>query len=214
MQFFTAVEIFTQIITYVMILSGIPPCIACVRTKNTHKAPWAFILVGFCNAILTTVYGVMIKQTPIVQMNAIATLVNIAYIMAYVYASREKMKPIRQVASSITVLLVVYLVIYNFIAPSRRHDTLGMVLFCLTTLLLVTPLVQFKQCLDEQSASCLSMSMLVAGTLCCSAWACYGYLLNNFYIYAPNVVGLVPNLCQWFALVRFRNSSTKAGHHE
>jgi uncharacterized protein with PQ loop repeat len=40
-----------------------------------------------------------------------------------------------------------------------------------------------KQCIQNKNADSLTLTMMIPGTLCSGAWATYGFLLKDFYIY-------------------------------
>lgn len=212
MDLFAAVESFTQVITYVMILSGIPPCFYMLKTGITKGFPYPFFLVNIVNACLGIGYGRLLENGAIIQINTVAAIVVGLYLISFVYTSTSKLRPMFLLALCCLVLGSIYFYINFVVEKHKITDSLGMFLLILSTVLLSTPLIQVESCIEEKSAEDLSLSMLVAGTLCSSSWLTYGYLLNDINIYFPNIIGVAVNLCQMVALTVYGRETTTKAH--
>lgn len=183
MNLFTAVELFTQVITYVMIVAGVPPCINMLRTGITKGVPYPFFVTGIVNSVMGIGYGFLVENMTFVQINSFATVCNVFYISSFIYTSRSKTVPIVQLLAASCFVLMVYLYITKLADESNLMDTIGIILLMCSAVLLSTPLLEVKHCIEDKSAAHLSLVMLTAGFLCSGAWFSYGMLLKDFYIY-------------------------------
>lgn len=93
MELFTAVEAFTQVITYVMIVAGVPPCLEMIKSRVTEGVPYPFFLAGLVNSLLSIGYGVMVDNSTLIQINAVAGFFNVFYVGSYVFISPTSERP-------------------------------------------------------------------------------------------------------------------------
>ncbi|KAL4228174.1 hypothetical protein ACF0H5_013608 [Mactra antiquata] len=214
MELFTAVELFTQAITYLMIVAGFPSCISMIRTKNTKGVPYPYFLAGTVNSTVSIAYGLLVNNPTLVQINVFATCCNLFYILSFIFISRSKRKPVTQVLACGAIVLCIYLYTTKLIQPSAMQDTFGVILLMCSTVLLLTPLLAVKQSIDDKSAANIPISMLIPGLLCCSSWFLYGFLLNDVYIYGPNILGTSSMVCQVGAILVYGTKSTERPHAE
>lgn len=212
MDMFTAVEAFTQIITYVMIVAGIPACIRMLRTSDTKRVPYPFFLAGTVNSVMAIGYGILVGNKTVMEINVFAMFCNVFYIASYLYSSKSKGLPVSQLFGCMSFLAGTYIYITTFLDPSEEMDAIGVVMLMCSTVMLLTPLLPVKQCIKEKNTANLNSVMLVAGFLCCGAWATYGALLKDFYIYGPNILGVTAYVCQAIAMLVYRGGQQKTEH--
>lgn len=184
-----------------MILSGIPPCLYMLRNDSTKGFPYPFFLANIVNACLAIGYGILSNNSAIIQINTVAASVVAVYLLSFIYVSKSKSRPLSQLLFCCFVLGTIYIYLNKVVESHKILNSLGGFLLVVSTVLLSTPLLQVKLCIEEKSARDLSISMLLAGTLCCSSWLTYGYLLNDVNIYLPNFIGVVVNMCQFGAII-------------
>ncbi|KAL5004623.1 hypothetical protein ScPMuIL_018079 [Solemya velum] len=104
-------------------------------------------------------------------------------------------KPVGQLGLVILILIGYFWYLHHFfVGASVIQDKLGLFLFVASTILMSTPALEIVDCVRNQSASGMSLAMLYGGLLCAATWLLYGLLLKDFYIYAPNIVGVVTHL--------------------
>ncbi|KAH3837705.1 sugar transporter SWEET1-like isoform X2 [Dreissena polymorpha] len=190
MELFTAVEAFTQVMTYVMIVAGVPPCLEMIKSRVTEGVPYPFFLAGLVNSLLSIGYGVMVDNSTLIQINAVAGFFNVFYVGSYVFISPKKSAPLQQLLLSVLLVLAVQVYASRLVPEVQRQDHVGFILLVVSTVMLLTPWLQVKYCVSQQSGASLSLVMLGAGIVCCTAWFAYGYLLHDVYIYSPNLLGL------------------------
>ncbi|XP_060577048.1 sugar transporter SWEET1-like isoform X1 [Ruditapes philippinarum] len=214
MDLFTAVEAFTQVITYVMIVAGIPPCIRMLRTKITTGVPYPFFLAGCVNSVMAVGYGTLTENKTVVQINVFATACNIFCIVSFIYSSQQKSVPAKQLLGCTCFLVGAYFYITKVENPAYVMDTIGSIMLFCSTVLLLTPLLPVKQCIQNKNADSLTLTMMIPGTLCSGAWATYGFLLKDFYIYGPNILGVSSYVCQAIAMLVYGGGKKKTQHLE
>ncbi|XP_052814464.1 sugar transporter SWEET1-like [Mya arenaria] len=209
MELLFAVEAFTQVITYLMIVAGVSPVLSMLRSGDTSGVPYPFFLAGLVNSVMSIGYGLLADHSTILQINVIATAFNIFYVASYIIVSKRKSSAFGQFISCCLVVACVYFYVTRVARAETRMDNIGVILLTWCTVLQITPLLDVKECMARQSAGSLSLVMMFAGTLCCSCWFLYGFLLKDFYIYAPNVVGVFSYGCQMAAIAVYGRQPIK-----
>ncbi|XP_045216557.2 sugar transporter SWEET1-like [Mercenaria mercenaria] len=212
MDLFTAVEAFTQIITYVMIVAGIPSCIRMLRTKVTTGVPYPFFLAGCVNSVMAIGYGILVDNKTVIEINLFATFCNVFYIGAFIYSSQSKSLPVSQLLGCSFFVFGTYFYVTRLANQDYVMDTIGMILLFCSSVLLLTPLLQVKECIEKKNTDSLTLTMMIPGSLCCGAWATYGVLLKDFYIYGPNILGLTSYICQAIAMLVYGGGRQKSEH--
>ncbi|KAJ8304252.1 hypothetical protein KUTeg_017835 [Tegillarca granosa] len=168
MELLPAVEVITQIVTYAMLASGIPPC-------------WHIAVAGIF-------YGILVSNTSLRNINIIGVGFNLAYIVAFLAVCRSKSTPLIQIFTGAAVVFIFFWYLSHIVIErSAVINNLGMFLF--------------MDCIREQSTEGMSLSMLYGGLLCSSTWLVYGMLLKDFYIYAPNIIGVSTSMGKLIALL-------------
>ncbi|XP_052279666.1 uncharacterized protein LOC127877633 isoform X1 [Dreissena polymorpha] len=142
MELFTAVEAFTQVMTYVMIVAGVPPCLEMIKSRVTEGVPYPFFLAGLVNSLLSIGYGVMVDNSTLIQINAVAGFFNVFYVGSYVFISPKKSAPLQQLLLSVLLVLAVQVYASRLVPEVQRQDHVGFILLVVSTVMLLTPWLQ------------------------------------------------------------------------
>lgn len=110
--------------------------------------------------------------------------------------------PLIQIFTGAAVVFIFFWYLSHIVIErSAVINNLGMFLFVISSLLLASPGLEVMDCIREQSTEGMSLSMLYGGLLCSSTWLVYGMLLKDFYIYAPNIIGVSTSMGKLIALL-------------
>ncbi|XP_046551527.1 sugar transporter SWEET1-like isoform X1 [Haliotis rubra] len=205
MDFFHIVEWSTIIFTILMMMSGIPPCVSMYKTQETKNIPFFFFLICLMNSMIGLYYGVLIDNGMLKMLNILGTALWGIYIFVYILVAQVKSDAVSKVTGMFALFLshVVYLV---YIV--QRHDEmvawLGSMLFVWTNVLVIVPAWDIVEVVRRKSSEGVSVSVLMGGLMCSFVWLLYGYLLNDFNIYAPNIPGVIINVTRLVLLIAYR----------
>ncbi|OWF46949.1 sugar transporter SWEET1-like [Mizuhopecten yessoensis] len=210
MEVLTIVEVVTQIVTYLMFASGIPPCLHMYRTKSTKNVPFTFFALGVVNGFTGLLYGYLSNLPPLIYVNAVGLTLNCIYVLTYLAVCQSKGSTIAQLVSLCSPLVLYY----KYITSQGNSepvvlDQLGAFMFFVTVCLMLSTFLEVIQCVQEKSVDGLSRSMLYVGLSCCLCWLIYGFMLEDFYIYAPNVIGIAASIWKIFLIFIYGGKSKK-----
>ncbi|XP_025077107.1 sugar transporter SWEET1-like isoform X2 [Pomacea canaliculata] len=171
------------------------------KTKDTKNVPYLFFLINTVISLIAVYYGLVVSNSTLILVNGVGTILWGLYVFVYVAVSRSKSWPVAQVLMLALLLLghLLYLKLFTPYPPALA-STLGFFLFVWSVVVLLTPILDIVQIARERSAEGTSIPLLLGGTLCCLAWLAYGYLLNDFFVYAPNILGLGVNFAKFVAM--------------
>lgn len=210
MELLTAVEVVTQIVTYFMFASGIPTCLHMYKTKNTKNVPFTFFALGLLNAMAGLLYGYLTNLSTLKYVNAVGGAFNSVYIFIYLLVCQAKGTVVLQLISVCSPLALYY----KYITSQGNSqdvilDQLGAFMFLVTVFLMLSTFLEGIQCVQEKSVEGLSRSMLLGGLSCSLCWLIYGLMLGDFYIYAPNVIGIASGVWKIFLILLYGGRKTK-----
>lgn len=191
MEVFQMVELGTQIVTYLMMISAIPACIAVYKSRDPNKMNYIFCLLGLLNAFAGIVYGQILNNDALITINWVCAVFQAVFVMTIILVSQPKSKPMTQATMAGLGLLTFYQYLIHVVVHEKAIlNMLGMFMFVVATVTWATPVMEIRDCMKKQSSANISVSMLIGGIACATMWLFYGLLLNDFYIYSPNIVGL------------------------
>ncbi|XP_062600561.1 uncharacterized protein LOC134262190 [Saccostrea cucullata] len=206
MEVFRMVELGTEIVTYLMMLSAIPACIAVYRSKDPNKMNYIFCLLGLLNAFAGIVYGQILENNSLITINWVCAVFQAVFVLTIILVSQPKSKPMTQATMAGLGLLTFYqYLIHVVVHETAILNMLGMFMFVIATVTWATPALEIRDCIMKQSSADISISMLVGSIACALMWLLYGLMLDDFFIYSPNVVGLATGAGKVACLIKYRS---------
>ncbi|XP_013421622.1 sugar transporter SWEET1 [Lingula anatina] len=182
----------TQITTVAMFTTGIPVCWSMVKTKDARHVPYPFFLLGDIGNICFLVYGLMVNDSILISLNLIGAVLNTVYIFAYISVVSSKSHPIQMLIGGVIYICGLFYFLTYLSPPAVFAHRLGLATSLLNTVMLSTPLfLEIPQHLKEKSTEGMSMAMLIGTIACASSWTSYGLLVNDPFIYMPNVPAIL-----------------------
>lgn len=168
-----------------------------IKTGITKNVPFVFFFLGLMNGVVGTVYGFLVSNTTILYINLLAVLLSAVYVLAYIAVTRSKSGPTLQLLAGLTLLLANHLYCSNIIVQKEViTERYGLLLFIISLVLVASPVLEVMECIKEKSSEGMSVAMIIGNLSCSFSWLFYGILLKDFYIYAPNIVGVSTNLAK------------------
>ncbi|XP_048733383.2 uncharacterized protein LOC125649713 isoform X2 [Ostrea edulis] len=184
MEVFRMVELGTEIVTYLMMISGIPACIAVYKSKDPNKMNYVFCLLGLLNAFAGIVYGQLLQNNSLITINWVCAVFQAVFVLTIILVSQPKSKPMTQATMAGLGLLTFYQYLIHVVVHEKAIlNMLGMFMFAVATITWATPALEIRECMKKQSSADISISMLIGGIACASMWLVYGLMLDDFFIY-------------------------------
>ncbi|BFY98472.1 hypothetical protein BsWGS_01512 [Bradybaena similaris] len=186
----TVVEWATVIVTFILMGSGLPVCVTMYKRRSVANVPYLLFLISEFVSIIGLHYGILMTNTTLIIINAVAVLVWGAYVAIYILVSKSKSTPVLKLVA----VVGMYLAHFYYLTVLKESDvvpTLGSYLLIWCTILCVIPVEEVVTMVQEKSTKCCDLPLLFGGTLSAFVWFLYGYLLNDANIYFPNVPALV-----------------------
>ena len=187
---------FPPITSQLVFAAPIPAMLQFRRSQTTGDvSPVPYLAMTF-NGILWCLYGWLRSDITLIVANTSAAILGTLYTAVF---ARYKPKGLSLVPHMTVVgclLIAVITIVLMFDEHSaKRHIgllgcTIGVVMFS-------GPLGAIRSILRDKSTRSLPLAFTVASFLCCVAWSGYGWLvIDDAYIYVPNLLGLTASLVQ------------------
>ncbi|KAL8613423.1 hypothetical protein ACOMHN_057143 [Nucella lapillus] len=185
-----------------------PVCLSMVRTGSTHNVPYLYFLVSAITSALALYYGILVSNSAFILINVVGLVLWGLYIVVYIGVSKSKSKAMSQLMISM-VAVAAHGVYLKLMTPSHPAmvNNLGLFLSVWTIVLTLTPVLDIVEIIQQGTSAGSDLFLLLGGTLCCAAWLVYGYLLQDIFIYGPNVLGIAVNGAKLVTIAAY-NSTT------
>ncbi|KAL3865940.1 hypothetical protein ACJMK2_043285 [Sinanodonta woodiana] len=203
-----SVEVATELVTYLSVVSGIAPVLQMYKSGNTRNVPFLFFVIGELLASSCISYGLLTENLVILRINLVVLFFNTSYILIYLYVVRSKSAALRQIVFCLAVIVSI-LVYLRYFSTSKQQSiaVFGTILLIGSSVLNVTPALEVWECIKQKTAAGISIPMMFAYLICCGLWLTYGLSLKDFNIYAPNVIGLATHGSKALAILMYGRQS-------
>ncbi|XP_028833248.1 sugar transporter SWEET1 [Denticeps clupeoides] len=149
-------------------------------------------------------YGTLKKDGTLVFVNATGSLLQIVFILFYLYYTKERKKSWMQ---TVVMVCVLFLGRAYFSVAVHEGDAqlaqLGLVCSIFTVSMYLSPLADLLEIIRTRSVERLSFPLTVATFLTSASWTLYGLQLQDFYIMVPNTPGIITSLIRFFLFWNF-----------
>eukprot|EP01060_Flectonema_neradi_P008836 TRINITY_DN1631_c5_g1_i1.p1 TRINITY_DN1631_c5_g1~~TRINITY_DN1631_c5_g1_i1.p1 ORF type:complete len:252 (+),score=24.97 TRINITY_DN1631_c5_g1_i1:45-758(+) len=181
-------------------------------TGNLPVMPYALMMA---NSFVQSVFGVLLNDTSITVTNTFGLVCAILYCGVW-FRNRDKgSMPVKSAIISVSVVFIVLFLLLTL--PATDAQTVSLVgIFGASVIVFMFsgPLVTLSHVIRTKDASSITLPYALAGLVCCSLWALYGYLVvQEGAVWIPNALGIIPCLSQLLLLIRYpsRTASPKGG---
>jgi solute carrier family 50 protein (sugar transporter) len=115
----------------------------------------------------------------------------------YCFSAHRQHELFVQALALCSAALLAIMITARSINPYHTVPMLGLISSSFSVALFGSPLVKlYHVVMVTKSAASIPLSQSVLGFLCSSAWAFYGYLLQDWYMITPNLLGSLLSLLQ------------------
>ncbi|XP_078064942.1 sugar transporter SWEET1, partial [Mustelus asterias] len=149
-------------------------------------------------------YGQLRGDWTLMTVNSIGVMLQMCYILVYLYFSNEKFQVLAKVIFASSLLATVYLYFAMMVLNLEiRLNQLGLLCSVFTISMYLSPLTDLAKIIRTRSTKCLSFSLTVATILTSTSWTLYGLQYPDYYIVVPNVPGILTSLVRFWLFWRY-----------
>ncbi|EFA86682.1 small MutS related family protein [Heterostelium album PN500] len=153
-------------------------------------------LLNCCNWVL---YSLLLGNGSILFVNGLGALSAAFYVFNYWrYVSPGSAAKDFQNKLSIATLIFGATILFTFTAPTPqdRRDRLGLIASTITVLNYASPLEKLKQVIAKRNSEGMVVEIALISLACSLSWSTLGILLNDVYIYLPNILASILSTVQ------------------
>ena len=164
------------------------------------------------NASLWFIYGLLKKDISIWSGNGICLILGVTYFLVYIRFSppASSILPGTVQQHIYAVLGIVLAAVFVTILPILNDPAqlIGSIGCIIVVILFASPLVVLRQVIQSKDARSIPLPFTVACTINCFLWTVYGFWgVGDFYIYFPNMLGLMLSVAQLILKLYYSNGN-------
>ncbi|XP_010045490.2 bidirectional sugar transporter SWEET14-like [Eucalyptus grandis] len=187
------------VVSFMTFLAPLPTVYGIYKTKKTQGFQSIPYVVSLLSAMLLLYYGLVKKDTLLITINGIGCVIETAYVAAYlIYASKNDRVLTLKLFLSMNVLGYGAVLSTTFFLSkgAKRAWIIGWICMTLSLGIFVAPLCILKKVIKTGSVEFMPITLSIFLTLGAIVWFFYGFLLKDFFIAVPNVLGFVLGVVQ------------------
>ncbi|TXG63515.1 hypothetical protein EZV62_010509 [Acer yangbiense] len=187
-------------VSFLVYLSPMPTFYRIFKRKSTQGFQSIPYSVALFSAMLYLYYA-FLKQNGImlITINSFGILIESLYLIIYmIYATRDskiftaKLLILFNLGAFGLILLFTYL-LSN---ASKRLSIVGWICVIFSVSVYAAPFSIMRQVVRTKSVEFMPFSLSLCLTVCAVMWFIYGFLIQDYYIAAPNILGLALGVTQ------------------
>ncbi|XP_072038794.1 sugar transporter SWEET1-like [Amphiura filiformis] len=196
-------------LTLCMFLAGMPSCIQIAKLRSVGNVPFLPFIMTEVNSLLWFSYGLLTSNWTLIICNAVGFSLQALYIVIYITFAKPKTKTLQQTWAAFIFLLGAYVYLTRFVDSSETMIShLGLLGSSLTLMMYGSPLLEVMEVVRTGDTSCISLIMTTAQMMSASAWFLLGVLLNDGFIFGPNIPGIISGLARFLCLYIYRGAKS------
>ncbi|KAK3439715.1 hypothetical protein EUGRSUZ_B00063 [Eucalyptus grandis] len=200
-----------NIVSFMTFLAPLPTFYGIYKTKKTQGFQSIPYVVSLLSAMLLLYYGLVKKDTLLITINGIGCVIETAYVAAYlIYASKNDRVLTLKLFLIMNVLGygVVLSTTFFLSKGAKRAWIIGWICMTFSLGVFVAPLCILKKVIKTRSVEFMPITLSIFLTLGAIVWFFYGFLLKDFFIAVPNVLGFVLGVIQMVLYATYKNANT------
>ncbi|KAK3439714.1 hypothetical protein EUGRSUZ_B00066, partial [Eucalyptus grandis] len=180
-------------------LAPLPTFYGIYKSKSTQGVQSIPRVLSLLSAMLLLYYGLVKKDVLHITINEIGCVIETAYVAAYlIYASKNDKVLTLKLFLIMNVLGygVVLSTTFFLSKGAKRAWIIGWICMTFSLRVFVAPLCILKKVIKTRSVELMPITLSIFLTLGAIVWFFYGFLLKDFFIAVPNVLGFVLGVIQ------------------
>ncbi|EYC02816.1 hypothetical protein Y032_0098g3138 [Ancylostoma ceylanicum] len=162
-------------------------------TEGTGSGPF---LITFISCAFWLQYGVLKQDNVVILVNVVGFMLQSCYLLYY-YSMTRHPRLLRKVitAELVAIGLMLYAVNYAELKDNGR-EPLGVICVLLNIASIGAPLIQIGEVIRTKNSESMPLPLCLACFAVSLQWLCYGILVKDFFIQAPNYVATLLSTIQ------------------
>ncbi|XVF30924.1 hypothetical protein REPUB_Repub16aG0101100 [Reevesia pubescens] len=200
-----------NIVSFLVFLAPVPTFYN-IYQKNTAEGyqPIPY-MVALSSAMMLLYYGILkTNANLIISINGIGCAIEVIYLVLYIIYSPKRVKVftvkwiiIFNLGGYCLIMVVTNLLTGRF----KRVTVMGWICAVYNIAVFASPLSIMSHVIRTKSVEHMSFSLSFFLTLCATMWFSYGFLVKDFYIALPNVLGFLLGIAQMILYVTYKNNN-------
>ena len=184
------------------ILTYLSPAWSVVETLRSGDAthfPIQVVLAQLVQNVAGASYGILISNDPFLISSGIGLVFQVIWVMSWysVVRSDSKCKAFRLTHPLLgSLILTAFITVSTYLITLLGRDAVGTLSCALTFLLCISPLAKLGLVVRSMNSSSIPLAMSIVMLITNVAWAIYGILLEDMYVFLPSLFGFIITVFQ------------------
>nr|QHT64213.1 sugar efflux transporter 11 [Litchi chinensis] len=197
-----------NIVSFLVYLSPMPTFYKIFKKKSTEGFQSIPYSVALFSSMLLLYYGFLKPDGfMLITINSFGILIESLYLTIYmIYATRDT----KIYTAKILVLFnlgtfgLIILFTYLFSTASKRLTIVGWICAVFSVSVFAAPLSIIRQVIRTKSVKFMPFSLSLSLSVCAITWLLYGLSVHDYFVAAPNIVGLAFGITQMIVYLIYR----------
>lgn len=177
--------------TLLLYITEIPLLKTLTLQKSTEGIQYLSILVNLVNNICALLYGILSATEVMKITNGVGTVLHLVMCLAFVGVSKHKGGALSLSVGAGAFLAGTKFYLDNIQSETERLDSLGLLSTAICFVAFTVPVLSVLEAWQTKNPSLISIPVTWGALICSICWGVYGSLLENPYIVAPNIPGVI-----------------------
>ncbi len=182
-----------MVLSFVMLVSPLPAVISGLKNREMKSLSGIYLICAMGNALLWAVYGFKLWEFSMYLTNTFAFVMFLFYYNCFLYINYQGQKILPT-----TIFTLLFSTLVFFLIPK---EVAGFLAFFTSTFWMLTSIVKMREALAEKNAQYINLPVILTSLLCNLIWLSYGYVLRNYYIVIPNLLGFILYSCNMLTYI-------------
>ncbi|CAM8971283.1 unnamed protein product [Rhodiola kirilowii] len=208
-----------NIVSFMVYLSPMPTFFNIYRRRSTesyHSFPYA---IAHFSAMLYLYYAILKKEngTVLISINSFGVVIETVYLIIYLIYATPASKVLTKwifLALNLGVFGLIILITMLAFEGTARTKAAGWICASVSVAVFASPLSIMYQVIRTKSVRYMPLMLSVMLTVCAVVWFFYGFLIHDYFIAFPNVLGFVLSIAQIALYACYRNHPEQNAEQE
>ncbi|XP_051135990.1 bidirectional sugar transporter SWEET14-like [Andrographis paniculata] len=201
-----------NIVSFLVYLSPIPTFYQIYKKKTSEGFQSVPYVVALFSAMLWIYYAFLKSNTTLlITINSVGCFIETIYIVFYlVYASKKGKVQTMKLIVGLIICGFGFIVLstYFLAKPSQRVVIVGWICLVFSLCVFIAPLCIVRKVIQTKSVEYMPFLLSLFLTISAITWFFYGFLIRDYNIAIPNVLGLAFGVLQMALYIKYKNSNT------
>ncbi|XP_057782412.1 bidirectional sugar transporter NEC1-like [Salvia miltiorrhiza] len=207
----SAFGILGNVVSFLVYLAPVPTFHRICKKKSTEGFQAIPYAVALFSAMLYLYYAFLKKNAVmLVTINSFGCAIELLYLAIYmIYATKESRVFTTKLILllNVTSLGFITTCTYYFACGHLRVNIVGWICAVFSVTVFLAPLSIMRQVVRTKSVEFMPFTLSFFLTLCAVVWFFYGFLIKDYYIATPNIIGFIFGVAQMILYLVYKNKN-------